>query len=443
MGLLDLLLAYPSSKPPLTLLLQILPGPASPPPWSQFGTVLGTVWSAIPGTDLGTVLSGTDLARGCSALAALLLDCCLAARRTDALPRGFLGSKVDHERYQPTHLLRHVRYCRVRILLHAGTGMEYGATVSLGRHGATRREREEGRVHQLVATLYRPKQLLGDFRYWRTGYATTRLRCPAAFHLPVYPSRYPLAPKPGLPAYARATRCPVLTCRMLLPADSLGLPPARERLQATGRPCEVPRTTPSCAVSGTDVSYRATRPIVMIGPGTGVAPFLGLVPLSSYALPTRSPILTSAMPLPGFIKHRTTLQEEVSSPPIVLRRCYAVPVRAEHSVIASRCEGYWRALPVTLPDETVEEKEAKIGKMWLYFGCRDPNHDFLYRKELEKLEGGDQIKLTTAFSRVGAEKVYVQHRMKQVRGERKREGGNGREGKGGNGREGKEGRDGR
>jgi len=68
---------------------------------------------------------------------------------------------------------------------------------------------------------------------------------------------------------------------------------------------------------------------------------------------------------------------------------------------------------VTLPDETVEEKEAKIGKMWLYFGCRDPNHDFLYRKELEKLEGGDQIKLTTAFSRVGAEKVYVQHRMKQ------------------------------
>lgn len=52
------------------------------------------------------------------------------------------------------------------------------------------------------------------------------------------------------------------------------------------------------------------------------------------------------------------------------------------------------------------------GKNWLFFGNQRREHDFLYREELERWqESGFLTRLDLAFSRDGAEKVYVQHRM--------------------------------
>ncbi len=52
------------------------------------------------------------------------------------------------------------------------------------------------------------------------------------------------------------------------------------------------------------------------------------------------------------------------------------------------------------------------GRTWLFFGDQHAATDFLYREELEAyLASGALTRLSTAFSRDQAEKVYVQHRM--------------------------------
>jgi sulfite reductase (NADPH) flavoprotein alpha-component len=54
------------------------------------------------------------------------------------------------------------------------------------------------------------------------------------------------------------------------------------------------------------------------------------------------------------------------------------------------------------------------GKTWLFFGDQRRDFDFLYQEELEGyLQRGVLTRLETAFSRDQAEKVYVQHRMKE------------------------------
>jgi NADPH-ferrihemoprotein reductase len=63
-----------------------------------------------------------------------------------------------------------------------------------------------------------------------------------------------------------------------------------------------------------------------------------------------------------------------------------------------------------------------VGTTWLFFGCRYKDQDFLYNDEFEeiKLQIKEQglafdFRLTTAFSREGKQKVYVQHRLAQER----------------------------
>ncbi|KAF3938147.1 hypothetical protein ABW19_dt0210608 [Dactylella cylindrospora] len=87
------------------------------------------------------------------------------------------------------------------------------------------------------------------------------------------------------------------------------------------------------------------KPVIMIGPGTGVAPF------------------------------RAFVQE-----------------RAAHAA-----------------------KGEKVGKTYLFFGCRKKDEDFLYRDEWPKYaeQLGDSFKMITAFSREGNKKVYVQHRLQE------------------------------
>jgi sulfite reductase (NADPH) flavoprotein alpha-component len=62
----------------------------------------------------------------------------------------------------------------------------------------------------------------------------------------------------------------------------------------------------------------------------------------------------------------------------------------------------------------LQERKATgaTGKNWLFFGDQKASTDFLYKEELEGwLKEGTLHRLTTAFSRDQAEKVYVQHRM--------------------------------
>lgn len=58
----------------------------------------------------------------------------------------------------------------------------------------------------------------------------------------------------------------------------------------------------------------------------------------------------------------------------------------------------------------------KIGEMVLFFGCRHPDEDYIYRDELEGMlaESEGKLRIVTAFSRVeGQEKMYVQDKMKE------------------------------
>lgn len=62
----------------------------------------------------------------------------------------------------------------------------------------------------------------------------------------------------------------------------------------------------------------------------------------------------------------------------------------------------------------LQEREARGsgGKTWLFFGERNFRSDFLYQREWQTfLSNGILARMSVAFSRDGAQKVYVQHRM--------------------------------
>ncbi len=56
----------------------------------------------------------------------------------------------------------------------------------------------------------------------------------------------------------------------------------------------------------------------------------------------------------------------------------------------------------------LKKEGADLGEALLFFGCRHPAHDFMYREELEAFDADGIIDLFTAFSRDGESRTYVQ-----------------------------------
>jgi len=57
----------------------------------------------------------------------------------------------------------------------------------------------------------------------------------------------------------------------------------------------------------------------------------------------------------------------------------------------------------------------EIGPSMMFFGCRHPDRDYLYREELEAFAGSGVTELHVAFSRMNATKVYVQDLLREQR----------------------------
>ncbi|KAL5047173.1 hypothetical protein BDW71DRAFT_214122 [Aspergillus fruticulosus] len=63
----------------------------------------------------------------------------------------------------------------------------------------------------------------------------------------------------------------------------------------------------------------------------------------------------------------------------------------------------------------------EVGDMLLFFGCRSPEEDYIYKDELSEMEGafGGKLRIVTAFSRYGprSERGYVQDRVLEHKNE--------------------------
>jgi NADPH-ferrihemoprotein reductase len=65
-------------------------------------------------------------------------------------------------------------------------------------------------------------------------------------------------------------------------------------------------------------------------------------------------------------------------------------------------------------------KGQVVGPTWLFYGCRNEESDYLYKEEFEDMLNmvkenalDIDLRIITAFSRDGKQKVYVQHRFKE------------------------------
>ena len=86
-------------------------------------------------------------------------------------------------------------------------------------------------------------------------------------------------------------------------------------------------------------------------------------------------------------------------------------------LLAPLCQRGERCRAALQEREAAAKQRQQLGPALLFFGCRRPQHDFIYEDELRGFQAaGTLSRLEVAFSRDGAEKVYVQHRMAELAG---------------------------
>lgn len=132
---------------------------------------------------------------------------------------------------------------------------------------------------------------------------------------------------------------------------------------------------------------RTSIPIIMVGPGTGLAPFRGFIQERDLARKGGKNIKTT---------HNA--------------RCKKKYIDFHYLMIISL--SLWlRHETLIFSMSTFSGKE--VGDTILYFGCRKSKEDYLYHEELAQYAQSGSLKLHTAFSREQPEKVYVTHLLEK------------------------------
>lgn len=140
-------------------------------------------------------------------------------------------------------------------------------------------------------------------------------------------------------------------------------------------------------------------PLILVGPGTGIAPFVGF-------LSHRQAQLTSSA---EFRKQTASTVVEGT-----WRGDYDFGVEEQTDIPVSNGDAQGLVLGNDYRDKNAESQD-NIGSIDVFFGCRHKDHDYLYHNDMEEFKNqGVLTNLYAAFSRdvVGEQTKYVQDIMR-------------------------------